>query len=229
MTKNKYFDSFFLGTVLMCATYFIAMIFGWIDPAKIMANENHEILEIFAVYTSYICTLLCVMQSRWNYPIGIITTAAYSYLFFQWNLPSVAWFNLYLVGSLTYGWFRWRSDDETLPVSLVFEKPFWYLGYVALGLAVYCFLIVVNNYFGYETTALDAGIAVFSGVAQFLLDNKKLETWLVWIVVNVLSIKFYFSEGLYLVTIQYIYFLGNAFIGAWFWYRSMKNYDTAAV
>lgn len=213
--KNKYYGSVIISSALMVVTYFLAYILNWVDLSKI------NYLEIFAVWTSYICTLLCVTQSRWNYPIGIITTAAYSYLFFLQDLPSVAFFNLYLVFSLTYGWFRWKSDTETLQVSKV--GGIYWLFYGLFGLLIYCILYTINTFFGYETTYIDAIVAVLSGVAQLLLDNKKLENWGVWIIVNVLSIYLFLNQGLYLVTLQYVYFLGNAVIGYYFWKKGMIN------
>lgn len=212
---NKYWNSIVYGVVLTGLTYLIAWYAGWVDIHAVAW------LELAAVATSYVCTLLCVYQSRWNYPIGIVSTVLYSWLLFKAELPAVALFNLYLVASQTYGWFRWKNDEDTRPVTDI--AGLWWLSYAAFGVGVYGLLYLVNWYFGYAMGTLDAVVAVLSGVAQWGLDNKKLQNWHIWAIVNVLSLYLYFHQGLYLVTLQYVYFLGNTIYG---WY-SWKNTTSA--
>lgn len=64
---------------------------------------------------------------------------------------------------------------------------------------------------------VDSFILDLSILAQWLLDNKKLETWFVWMAVNVIAIYTYFKAGLWLAGYQYIFFLGNTFIGLKAW------------
>lgn len=204
-----------IATLLTSLSYLIADRFGWAN----IAEMNY--LEAFAVFTSYVCTWLCVHQTRWNYPIGIVTTFAYSILFWQFELYALSLFNLYLVFSLAFGYWRWKSDEETIPVTFV-DKP-WWLGYAALAAIIYGLLWVINTALGNEMGLVDVGLAVASGVAQFLLDNKKLESWAFWIVINVFSIWLYFNSGLYIVAFQYLFFLANAFFGAYMWWKSYEK------
>lgn len=193
------------GVVLTVGSYGIAVAAGW------TTFDALSPLEVAAVFTSYICTVMCVYQTRWNYPVGVITTFLYSWLFFRLQMYAVAMFNLYLVFSLAYGWFRWGPDSETRPVSRI-AGP-WWLGYLAVGWAIWLLLAGVNWFFGVTITNVEIAITVLSGVAQFMLDNKKIENWLVWAVVNILSIWFYFQGELYLVALQYVFFLFNTAFG----------------
>ena len=226
MTMKYIIESIVLAVVLTALSYGIGLWMGWILAL--------DWLEVFAVFTSYSCTWLCTRQSRWNYPIGIITTAAYSVLFYQWGMLALAVFNLYLVFSLIYGWFRWGSDDNTRPVTRIPLK--WYAGYGAIGLAILGLFLLANLLFNPAGLAglnpIDVGLAVASGVAQLMLDNKKYPTWYVWMSVNIVSIPFFISSGLYLVAFQYVFFLGNCFIGLYQWKRSMsdpRTFDNVSV
>lgn len=212
MTVVKWYWIVLASTVLSFGSMAVGLAFEWITtwPSN---------LEFAAVFTSYICTLLCVHQTRWNYPVGVLTTFLYSWLFYQWEMYAVALFNLYLVFSLAYGWFRWGTDAQTLPVTRV--RGFWWLGYVFLGMSVYGLLWGINTIFGVTITQTEIWITVLSGVAQFLLDNKKIETWAVWTLVNILSIWFFFEGGLYLVAFQYVFFLGNTVYGFIEWTKTM--------
>jgi nicotinamide mononucleotide transporter len=201
------------GAALTAISYGIAVAVGWTTFAAM------SVLEVAAVFTSYICTIMCVYQTRWNYPVGVVTTFLYSWLFFQWEMYAVALFNLYLVFSLAYGWFRWGPDETTRPVGWI--DGWWWFGYVAVGAVIYGLLIGVNHVFGVTITNVEIAITVLSGVAQFMLDNKKIENWLVWATVNVMSIWFYFHGELYLVALQYVFFLFNTAFGFARW-RSSK-------
>lgn len=194
-----------------------------ISTAKILGwDVGSNPLEILAVFTSYICTIMAVYQLRANYLVGVVTTFLYSILFYQSELYAVAMFNLYLVFSLAYGWWRWGPDDDARPVRDTIDEPLWFLIYPVIGLAVYVFLQVVNWTFGFEMGYVDELVAVLSGIAQIGLDNKHRDSWVVWAVVNVLSIWLFFNSGLYLVTFQYVFFLANTVFGYMMWSKSMK-------
>lgn len=215
MTIRYILESIVLAVILTALSYFLGIQFGWITELNW--------LEVFAVATSYSCTWLFTRQSRWSYPIGIVTTAAYSLLFYQWGLPALAIFNLYLVFSLIYGWFRWGPDKNSRPVTKI--EPKWYLGYGVLGLAILGLFLMINlmlNPAGISAlNPIDVGLAVASGVAQFMLDNKKLENWMLWAATNVVSIPFFLSQGLTLVAFQYIFFLVNTVIAYFEWKKTM--------
>lgn len=217
MTTTQRFlvESVVLAVALTALSFMVGLGFGWITTVNW--------IEVFAVFTSYSCTWLCTRQSRWNYPIGIVTTAAYSLLFWQWGLPALAAFNLYLVGSLIYGWFRWGPDKTSRPVTRI--APKWLPAYGLLGLVILSLYLGANMLINPAGLVglnwIDVGLAVASGVAQFMLDNKKLENWTVWAGINIVSIPYYWHTGLTFVAFQYIFFLVNTFIGRKVWKHSM--------
>jgi nicotinamide mononucleotide transporter len=201
-----------LGVVLTALSYGIAYMVGW--------DVQFSWLDALAVGTSYACTWLCVVQSRFNYPVGIVSVALYSYIFWAAGFVALAAFNLYLVGSLIYGWFRWGRDSKPkLVTSLRFDR--WTLGYVAIGLAVAGVCMLINMLAPGTFGTLDIALAALSGVAQLLLDNKRLQTWAVWLVVNLLSMYAFYYAGMYIVLLQYVFFTANTLVGYISWKRSM--------
>lgn len=211
-----------LATGLTVLSYLVADRLGWASLSEV------DPLTVFAVFTSYLCTWLCVHQTRWNYPVGVVTTLAYSILFWNLELFALALFNGYLVFSLIYGWFRWGNDNDTRPVTTV--KWPWHLGYVVLAVGIYGLLWIIHTIMGQEMAWYDIILAVASGVAQFLLDNKKIETWIVWILVNIGSILLFFGfitndPNAYqpIVGFQYIFFLLNAINGYYHWNKTIDE------
>lgn len=201
-----------LGVVLTALSYAVAYLMQW--------DVTFSWLDALAVGTSYACTWLCVVQSRLNYLIGAISVALYSVLFWYANLNALAIFNLYLVGSLIYGWFRWGRDSNPRRVrSLSFDR--WTLGYAGIGGVIAAVCVVVNYWYPGTFAIMDIIITALSGMAQMMLDNKRLQTWYVWFVVNILSMYLFFQYGLYIVLLQYVMFTVNVFIGYVSWKRSM--------
>ncbi len=213
--KRDLLESIVIGMFLTLLSYVIGIAAGWIEP------ETLNWLEVFAVLTSYSCTYLCVKERRINYPIGAVSTAAYSILFLQSGLLASAILNIYLVPTLVYGWFRWRADDNTRPVMHVRLKMIPV--YLAVALLGYTGAALISQMLGGALAWTDGMILVGTILAQFLLDNKKLETWIIWALVNVFAIYTYATSGLPLVAFQYIFFLANTIYGYITWKRSLTN------
>lgn len=210
--RNDILVSLVVAVVATGLSYLIGMGAGWIDSVNL--------LEAAAVFTSYSCTYLCVKERRINYPIGALSTALYCILFVQAALFSSAVLNAYLTLLLIYGWYRWRADAVTRPVTRVQLKmvPLYLL---ATG-AFFAGGLTLSVHFGGAVVWTDAAILALTILAQFLLDNKKLENWAVWALVNVFAIYTYFTGGLFIVGVQYIFFLANTVYGWYCWQKSHK-------
>ena len=204
-------DSLWVAVLLTGGSYVLGFALDWIRAVNP--------IEAFAVFTSYSCTWLCVQQRRFNYPIGMMSTTAYCILFWQQGLYASMVLNAYLTPALLYGWIRWRADADTRPVMRV--APRWLPIYIVVTGAAYVGAAAVTSFFGGSFATADSVILVGTILAQFLLDNKKLETWIVWSGVNVVAIWLYFSSGLTIAGLQYVFFLFNAVLGFWRWWHSM--------
>lgn len=202
-----------IGVVLTALSYFVGFAAGWVDSLSW--------LEVFAVFTSYGSTYLCVRERRFNYVFGAISTAAYAVLFFGQGLFASALLNAYLAPALVYGWFRWRADSDTRPVTRVALK--WWPVYVVVTAVAFAGALGLFALFGAAMVWTDAAILALTILAQFLLDNKKIETWIIWVIVNVLAIYTYATAGLALVAFQYVFFLANTIYGYYEWNKSMKK------
>lgn len=206
-----------IATGLTTLSYIVGLQANWISKV--------DWLEVFAVFTSYWCTWLCVKERRFNYPLGAISSAAYALLFYRLDLNASAVLNLYLVPTLIYGWIRWRKDVDTRPVTNVSLKMIpAYLAVAGLG---YIGASLLSKQFDGAMAWTDSVILAGTILAQFLLDNKKLQNWIVWAVVNVFAIYTYAKSGLSLVAFQYVFFLANTFYGYYTWSKDRNHVDLA--
>ena len=212
-TKRAIAESIILGVVLTAVSYLIGFLAGWITEVNW--------LEVFAVFTSYGSTWLCVRQKRFNYVYAVFSTAAYAWLFYQLDLYASMIVNIYLVPITIYGFFRWRKDTNTLPVRHVELKwvPIYLIGTVAVYIGAVYAITAVGGAFA----PVDSAILVGTILAQFLLDNKKIETWIIWVIVNVAAIYVYFSSGIFLAGVQYVLFLANTVYAYIEWRKTLDR------
>ena len=176
------------------------------------------IIEALAVATSFTSTWLFVQQNRAAYPLGIVSTSLLSYVFFTAGLFGSMGLNLYLAPTLFYGWYIWGKKTK---VERVVNRVWWQ--YVLATGLTYAGAVVVISLLGGQVVFLDGMLLIGSILAQYLLDRRKWENWVVWTIVNVISVYVYGQAGLYLLAAQFVLFLANAIYGWATWKKQVTN------
>ncbi len=184
-------------------------------------------LEIWATVLTVACVILATRLKVAQYPVGIIATVLFFGVFWQAQLYSSAWLQVYFTLVQFYGWWYWLKGDGGKEPKITT----WPLQtHIVLGGTALAFSYLVAQLLGHYTDAkmafLDTLIFSLSVVAQFLLDRKKLEHWYVWGAVNIISIWVYASQGLGVTTALYIGLLCNVFVGYRFWRKEFRGYAT---
>jgi nicotinamide mononucleotide transporter len=97
---------------------------------------------------------------------------------------------------------------------------------VYLGITSAVWLIVATLMATYTNAAApywDAAVASLSVMAQFLLSRRHMQSWYLWISVDLLAIGLFYSRGLEPTAALYIVFLGLAVTGLIQWRRTMTE------
>ena len=182
-----------------------------------------SMLEIFAALFSAACVYLAIVRNVWTYPVGIIGTILYFFVFWDIKLFSSAWLQVFFTVVQVYGWWYWlRGDNGGVPRITTFG----YARTAALALVVGGLSWLAGQAIAAHTAAqlasTDAMIFGLSVLAQLGLDRKKLENWSIWIVIDVISIYVYFNAGLYVTTGLYAAFLVLAIVGLFAWTKAFR-------
>ena len=90
--------------------------------------------------------------------------------------------------------------------------------YCAATAGLYWFLLWARG----SSPGLDAVTTALSLVAQWMLNRKYLENWLVWIAADVLYVYLYITRELYLTAGLYALFLVMCVAGYVSWRRSLR-------
>lgn len=181
-------------------------------------GHRNMFFQALGTISGVINVWLTTKQNMWCWPVGLLYIVASYVVFYQARLyAELATHTVYLILTL-YGWYWWATQgtvERPFAVSRLKRRDFsiFVLGALILGLLAG---EILHRYTDNALPYLDASLAALSFLGMFLQAKKKLESWLLWVVINVVSIAVYLRQGLYAYTLLYAVFLGLAFVG----YRS---------
>lgn len=187
-----------------------------------------SLLEFAAVITGLLSVWFCRKANIWVYPTGIISVLIYVYICFNFKLYADAGINAFYFVMSVYGWINWVKIDNGETVSIRFNtKKMNILGVVGVFLfygVVFGLLFLfkqddkayMNSYLPY-VDALTTSVFI---IAMWFQALKRVETWVYWIIGDVISIPLYFTKGLMFTSFQYFVFLALAISGYIAWRKN---------
>jgi nicotinamide mononucleotide transporter len=191
-----------------------------------------SLLELLAVLTGLAAVWLAARANILTWLFALVNAVLFFILFYQVNLYSAMALQVFFFCNALYGWYNWRRDSkgEKKPVTLLSHRHrvLWLAaimaGMILLGSVMARIHLWLPDLFPEKATFIytDAMIAVMSIAASVLLAKLKLENWIIWILVNLMSIAMYAMKGVMLVSIQYAIFLFMALYGFVEWKRKVS-------
>jgi len=193
-------------------------------------------IEIFGALTALVYIFLEMKQNPWLWPLGIVSSGVYTVVFYNAGFYADMVLQLYFVAISVYGWWAWKhrkigGTQAGLVVTRVSKNLT--IKIAAIGLFLWYAIYWVLKYQTPSTIPVgDAFITAFSIVATWMLARKKLEQWLVWVIVNGVSLGMYFYKGLYPTAILFVLYTVLSVKGYYNWKHSMikqQNNESTAV
>jgi len=179
--------------------------------------------EVVATLLGLLGVGLMIRQHVWAWPVGIVQVILSAWVFWAARLYSDAVLQGIFLVLQAYGWWAWTLGrtraGETLPVTRLGGRGA--AGFTLAGLlATAAWGEGMRRLTDSALPHADAFILVFSVLAQWLQARKRLECWLVWIVVNFAAVGVYAARGLLLFAGLYAVFLVLAVVGYRAWRRT---------
>lgn len=205
MSLSEIFSQFITGLQQTGSVEFIAVIFG-----------------IVSVWFSQKANI-------WVYPTGIISTVIYIYISFKGHLLGEASVNIFYTIMSVYGWILWAKKDEKSQTVLLIKHSTtkeWILHllfFAVLYVIIYFALSYLKKEFAPGAIpAADAFASAAAYTGMLLMAQKKVESWIWWIITNIASIPLYFIKGYVFTSFQFLVVLIMAFFGLVSWHKKAK-------
>ena len=197
----------------------------------LFAMDLIQIIEIVAVILGLGNVYFLTQQKLIAWPLGLSTVSLYAYIFYQSNLLSDFVLHLVYIILNIYGWWYWiygNKRKNELSVTRLPPLHRWFLTiFVLLGFLVWGYFM--KMYTSTDYAYADAFTTVASLAAQYLMAKKKIENWIIWMMVNVVATQIYFAKGLYPTSFLFLVFLGLSIYGFKEWRSSLHQAQQAEV
>ena len=184
-------------------------------------------LELFAVIMNITSVVYAKQNNILVYPTGLIGTGIFVYILLNFSLLGDTIINAYFFSMSIYGWYFWsRKKDEVFvnQVSTINRNEIKYLFILAISSLI--FIYFVYDYFdrwNNWTAYVDNITTAIFFVAMWLMARRKIESWIFWIIGDLITVPLYFYKGLTISSIQYIIFLILAVLGYVSWKKILDK------
>ena len=173
-------------------------------------------LEIIAVFFGFLSVWFSKNNNILVFPTGMINTSIFVYLLLKWSLLGDMIINAYYFIMSIYGWYFWLkgTNNTVSPISKVSNTDIRIVVLLFISSAV--FVSLVYSFFDkWETIVsyIDILTTAIFFAAMWLMAKRKVESWIFWIVGNIISVPLYLHKGLAFTSIQYFIFTVIAIAG----------------
>ena len=190
-------------------------------------------LEIAGLLTGLLAVYLAGRGRVATFFVGLINCAIFFALFWQQHLYSmmlmqVFFFAIDIYGIVAWGIPRKNKPDKKLRISTLQPQHQVGLGLgILFGGLLWGWLVesVTERFDLVQSKYLytDAIIFVANVVGQWLLARKKIENWVVWILVDLASVVLCALSSIYLTSLLYVGYVAISVYALRLWYREMEN------
>lgn len=195
-----------------------------LEPAFTVWGAASSRLELLAVVLALAMVGFNIRELHWGWPLAIVSSLLYFGLFARSKLYGDAALQIFFAGMALWGWWCWlrghRPDGSTLRVARLSTRGSWAV-VAACAVLWPALALFLDHYTDTDVPWWDAFPTAVSLVGQYLLGRKYIENWLVWGVVNTVSVGLFAYKGLWLTTLLYLLFIALSWMGWLAWKRRL--------
>lgn len=189
-----------------------------------------NILELIAIISGITSVWFSKKGNIWVYPVGLLNTVIYIYLSFKGELYGEASVNLFYTVMSLYGWYNWlrKGIDDRYIVKISYsswmDRLLQILFFLIVFLVIYTALVYVKDIFSPGSIPwADALASASAFTAMWLMTRKKVESWIWWIITNIVSIPLFYVKEYTLTAVYYSILLILAVFGLQAWRKKANE------
>ena len=189
-------------------------------------------IEIFGAVTGMVYVFLEIRQKIWLWPVGVVTSAVYLWVFFTGKLYADMSLQGYYLVISAIGWYWWvkgtghGAQGEGREVILQVTRLKFKTGAIlatVFTVLYFTLWIILSRLTDSPVPEVDSFITSLSVVATWMLARKIYEHWYLWIVVNSVATVLFIVRGLYPTVLLYLVYGIMSFVGLIEWKKSLKD------
>jgi nicotinamide mononucleotide transporter len=183
-------------------------------------------LEIAGTVLGFANIVLLIRRSVWNFPAAMAMVSCVGVVLFEARLYAEAGLQAFFFVVNAWGWWLWSrakgADEAAVPVRWMGwpARAGWALATAAVSLALGFSLARWTNA---ALPMADSAVTGMSVAAQFLLSFRRIENWVLWIVIDVVSVALYVIRDLHLLAVLYVAFLVLSALGLREWAKAARE------
>jgi len=206
----------------------------------VFAVKPDSLAASIAAVTGILCVVFVGKGKISNYFFGLISVSLYAYVSYTFKLYGEMMLNLFVYVPVQFiGFAMWRrhmTDQNTVSLgnaeevkakALTMRQWLWVVALTVAGTLAY---IEFLHYSASALPALDGVTVVISLVAQILMLLRYREQWVLWILVNILTISLWAvmwlkqGETSLPLLLMYCMYLCNSTYGYINWTRLVRHH-----
>lgn len=186
--------------------------------------------EIAAVLVSALGVTLTILRSMWCWVINFIAVVMYAYLFYLVKLYGETLLQCVFMAMNIYGFSQWirgkQQDHEIRVETLPMKSAILQMGFTAIAGLI--FGLSLQHFSDAAVPILDGQLAMFSLLATYWTSQKYIQTWMLWVVVDIIYVAMFLYKDLIPTAGLYAVFVLMAAFGWWQWSQVKKKQQIIA-
>lgn len=213
-------------------------------------------IEAVGTLAGLLCIWLASLEKIGNYAFGLINVTLFAIIFFQIQLYASLLLQLFFFVANIYGWYAWSrqsSNHQSLLQIRWLPLPKAIAWLVIIVAAIGLMTVFIDPVFAFLTRVAvsvmqslglnvtlpelqpdaypfwDSCMMVLSIVAMILMTRKYVENWLLWTIINVISVFIFALQGVYAMSLEYLILTFIALNGSRMWINSARQSGSRAL
>jgi len=196
---------------------------------------QEHFIEIFGAITGIIYVFLEIKRNIWLWPLGIVTSSVYIYVFYHSGFYADMGLQWYYLFISVYGWIIWSRakkiknagsreqgagsreqrrgrEEKEIVISNIKYRQIIVLSLIT-GFLFVGIWYILTRFTDSTIPGWDAFTTALSITATWMLARKIIEHWYLWIAVNIVSVGLYIYKGLYPTVFLFVVYAVMAVVG----------------
>ena len=206
-------------------------------------------IEAVGTIFGLLCIWYASKEKIFNFYFGLINVTLFAIIFYQIQLYANLLLQIFFFVMNLYGLYAWgksTSSDDGLKIRWL-SKPQLILTIIASLIAIGILANFINLFFNTLTLIavklmqlvipsiampalqpdpyplMDAAVTILSIVAMVQMTRKLVENWIVWVIIDLISIVLYAKQGVYFMALEYVLLTAIALNGTIEWIKAARK------